>query len=236
MSNDSDQTENIIEAVGVCKAYKEVKNPLQVLIETDMHIKKGELLGIIGASGVGKSTLLHILGGLDKPDSGKILFQNKDIYEQKSDYLNLFRNNNIGFVFQFFNLLPEFNVLENVLFPSLIGNRDKKKSTEKAKMLLDQVGLIGRLDHKPGELSGGETQRVALARALINEPTMVLADEPTGNLDSKSSDKLIDLIRELNQKSGKTFVIVTHSHKTAHSLDRVVELTDGKVKRVENLL
>jgi lipoprotein-releasing system ATP-binding protein len=234
MNSSPEQNGKILQAVEVCKTYKDVKNPLKVLQNTDMHIKRGERLAIIGASGVGKSTLLHILGGLDKPDSGKILFNDEDIYAQTPEYLDLFRNRNIGFVFQFFNLLPEFNVLENVQFPALIGNKDKTKSTERAKMLLDEVGLFGRLDHKPGELSGGETQRVALARALINEPNMVLADEPTGNLDAKSSDKLIDLIAELNQKTGQTFVIVTHSHKIAHSLDRVLELTEGKINKVEN--
>ncbi len=234
MNSSPDQNGKILQAVEVCKTYKDVKNPLKVLQNTDMHIERGERLAIIGASGVGKSTLLHILGGLDKPDSGKILFNDEDIYGQTPEYLDLFRNRNIGFVFQFFNLLPEFNVLENVQFPALIGNKDKIKSTERAKMLLDEVGLFGRLDHKPGELSGGETQRVALARALINEPNMVLADEPTGNLDAKSSDKLIDLIAELNQKTGQTFVIVTHSHKIAQSLDRVLELTEGKINKVEN--
>ncbi len=236
MSSSVEQNDKILQAVEVCKTYKDVKNPLQVLRETEMHINRGELLGIIGASGVGKSTLLHILGGLDQPDKGKILFNNQDIYAQSPEFLNLFRNENIGFVFQFFNLLPEFNVLENALFPSLIGNRDKTKSTERAKMLLNEVGLVGRLDHKPGELSGGETQRVALARALINEPNIVLADEPTGNLDAKSSDKLLDLIRDLNKKTGQTFVIVTHSHKIAQSLDRVLELSDGKINKVENSL
>lgn len=236
MNNSPEQNEKILQAIEVCKTYKDVKNPLRVLRETDMHINRGEMLGIIGASGVGKSTLLHILGGLDKPDKGKILFNDQDIYSQSSEFLNQFRNKNIGFVFQFFNLLPEFNVLENVLFPSLIGNRDKTKAFERAKMLLNEVGLIGRLDHKPGEISGGETQRVALARALINEPNMVLADEPTGNLDAKSSDKLLELIRELNKKTGQTFIIVTHSHKIARSLDRVLELSDGKINKVENKL
>ena len=234
MNNSSEQNGKILQGIEVCKTYKDVKNPLKVLQNTDMHINRGEMLGIIGASGVGKSTLLHILGGLDKPDNGKVLFNDQDIYAQTPEFLNQFRNKNIGFVFQFFNLLPEFNVLENVLFPSLIGNRNKTKATERAKMLLNEVGLIGRLDHKPGELSGGETQRVALARALINEPNMVLADEPTGNLDSKSSDKLLDLIRELNKKTGQTFVIVTHSHKIARSLDRVLELVEGKINTVEN--
>ncbi len=234
MSDSANKNGKILQAVEVCKTYKDVKNPLQVLRETDMYIERGELLGIVGASGVGKSTLLHILGGLDKPDKGKILFNDQDIYSQTHEFLDQFRNENIGFVFQFFNLLPEFNVLENVLFPSLIGNRNKVKSRERAKMLLNEVGLSERLDHKPGELSGGETQRVALARALINEPNMVLADEPTGNLDAKSSDKLMDLIRELNQKSNQTFVIVTHSQKIAQSLHRVLELADGKINKVEN--
>jgi lipoprotein-releasing system ATP-binding protein len=219
----------LIEAVGVDKSYSTQREVIHVLAQMNLKVLSGEVLGIIGASGVGKSTLLHLLGGLDKPLTGSVLFQGKDIYKQPNGYLEKFRNTHIGFVFQFFNLLPDFTALENAMFPALIRNQDKRLAKERAEYLLCEVGMKDRMHHKPGELSGGESQRVALARGLVNQPDLLLADEPTGNLDYHASDKLIELIRKLNEEFNQTFVIVTHSQRVAKKLDRVMELVDGKV-------
>ncbi len=219
----------LIEAVNVDKSYSTPREVIHVLDQTSLQVLPGEVLGIVGASGVGKSTLLHVLGGLDKPLTGSVLFQGKDIYKQSNGYLENFRNAHIGFVFQFFNLLPDFSALENAMFPALIRNQDRRLAKEWAEYLLCEVGMKDRMHHKPGELSGGEIQRVALARGLINQPDLLLADEPTGNLDYHASDQLIELIRKLNQEFNQTFVIVTHSQRVAGKLDRVMELVDGKV-------
>lgn len=219
----------LIEAVGVDKSYSTKREIIHVLAQMSLKVMSGEVLGIVGASGVGKSTLLHVLGGLDKPLTGNILFQGKDIYKQSNGFLEKFRNTHIGFVFQFFNLLPDFTALENAMFPALIRNQDKRLAKERAEYLLCEVGMKDRMQHKPGELSGGESQRVALARGLVNQPDLLLADEPTGNLDYHASDELIELIRKLNQEFNQTFVIVTHSQRVAKKLDRVMELVDGKV-------
>ena len=206
---------------------------MRILEGANLEITKGEVLGIVGASGVGKSTLLHVLGGLDRPDSGAILFRGEDIYQKKNNYLDKFRNNNVGFVFQFFNLLPDFTALENAMFPALIHDADRKIAGERAEEILCQMGLKDRLQHKPGEMSGGESQRVALARSLMNQPDLLLADEPTGNLDSHSSDVLIDLIRKLNEDFKQTFVIVTHSQRIARKMDRVLQLRDRKIMPID---
>ncbi len=219
----------LIEAVNVDKSYSTPREVIHVLDQTSLQVMPGEVLGIVGASGVGKSTLLHVLGGLDKPLTGSVLFQGKDIYKQSNGYLENFRNAHIGFVFQFFNLLPDFSALENTMFPALIRNQDRRLAKERAEYLLCEVGMKDRMHHKPSELSGGESQRVALARGLVNQPDLLLADEPTGNLDYHASDQLIELIRELNQEFNQTFVIVTHSQRVARKLDRVMELVDGKV-------
>lgn len=219
----------LIEAVNVDKSYSTLSEVIHVLDQTNLQVLQGEVLGIVGASGVGKSTLLHVLGGLDKPLTGSVLFQGKDIYKQSNSYLENFRNVHVGFVFQFFNLLPDFSALENTMFPALIRNQDRRLAKERAEYLLCEVGMKDRMHHKPGELSGGEGQRVALARGLINQPDLLLADEPTGNLDYHASDQLIELIRKLNQEFNQTFVIVTHSQRVAGKLDRVMELVDGKV-------
>jgi lipoprotein-releasing system ATP-binding protein len=219
----------LIEAVGVDKSYSTQREVIHILTQMDLKVLSGEVLGIIGASGVGKSTLLHVLGGLDKPLTGSVLFQGKDVYKQSNDYLESFRNTHIGFVFQFFNLLPDFTALENAMFPALIRNQDKHLAKERAEYLLCEVGMKDRMHHKPCELSGGESQRVALARGLVNQPDLILADEPTGNLDYHASDQLIELIRKLNEEFNQTFVIVTHSQRVAKKLDRVMELVDGKV-------
>jgi lipoprotein-releasing system ATP-binding protein len=227
----------LIEAINVDKSYSTKREVIRVLDQMSLQVLSGEVLGIVGSSGVGKSTLLHVLGGLDNPVTGNILFKGKDIYKQANGYLEKFRNNHIGFVFQFFNLLPDFTALENAMFPALIRNQDKRTAQERAEYLLCEVGMKDRMSHKPGELSGGESQRVALARGLVNQPDLLLADEPTGNLDHHSSDQLIELIRKLNQEFNQTFVIVTHSQRVAGQLDRVMELVDGKVSPTkENLI
>jgi len=223
----------LLNGIDVNKSYETPRETLHILIDANMEIKDGEMLGIVGASGVGKSTLLHVLGGLDRPNSGSILFRGEDIYKKKNNYLDKFRNNNVGFVFQFFNLLPDFTALENAMVPALIRDADRKSAQEKAEDILYQVGLKDRLHHKPGELSGGESQRVALARALMNQPDLLLADEPTGNLDSHSSGILIDLIRKLNEDFKQTFVIVTHSQRIAQQMDRVFQLREGKIKPID---
>lgn len=228
--------ECLIEAVDVHKAYQTPRETVTVLEGTSFKIFTGEVLGIVGASGVGKSTLLHVLGGLDHPDSGQVLFRGADIYAQERGFLDRFRNFNIGFVFQFFNLLPDFTALENVMFPCMIRGMDKKITLKKATRLLDQVGLMERGHHKPGELSGGESQRVALARALMNQPNLLCADEPTGNLDRKASDSLIDLIREFNREFKQTFVLVTHSQRVAGRMDRILELAGGQVSPIDKEL
>mgnify|MGYP002628527882 CR=1 FL=1 len=229
LSSSKTERKCLIEAVNVDKSYSTPREVIHVLAQTSLQVLSGEVLGIVGASGVGKSTLLHVLGGLDKPLTGSVLFQGKDIYKESNGYLDNFRNAHIGFVFQFFNLLPDFSALENAMFPALIRNQDRCLARERAEYLLCEVGMKDRMHHKPGELSGGESQRVALARGLVNQPDLLLADEPTGNLDYHASDQLIELIRKLNQEFNQTFVIVTHSQRVAEKLDRVMELVDGKV-------
>ncbi|MEE8268715.1 MAG: ABC transporter ATP-binding protein, partial [Nitrospinaceae bacterium] len=227
MSESSVNSKPLLSAVEVRKSYNTKTQAVHVLAGAGLEVHSGEILGIVGASGSGKSTLLHILGGLDRPEAGQVFFKGQNIFEQKNGFLEQFRNRHIGFVFQTFNLLPDFTALENTMFPGLIGNRDKKLVREKAEELLGLLGLQDRLHHKPGELSGGETQRVALARSLVNQPEVVLADEPTGNLDSRASAQFLELARKLNEETHQTFVIVTHSAKIARSLDRVLQLADG---------
>ena len=233
MNEGDKQSVPLLEGVDIGKNYITKAGSLNVLTDINLSVNSGEILGIIGASGVGKSTLMHILGGLDKPSSGKVLFNGENIFDRNSVFLDRFRNNNVGFVFQSFNLLNDFTALENAMFPLLIAKMDKKKAREKAEHLLGQVGLKDRLDHKPGELSGGESQRVALARGLINGPDLLLADEPTGNLDSRTSESLMELFRKLNQENKQTFVIVTHSQKIAKSLDRILQLAEGVVRPID---
>lgn len=202
---------------------------LEVLKGINLSVKKGEMVGVVGASGAGKSTLLHILGTLDRPSDGKIYFEGVDLFSLTGKQLASFRNKRIGFIFQFHHLLPEFSALENVMLPAFIAGADKTDTENKAKELLDEVGLKDRLKHKPGELSGGEQQRVALARALINGPDLVLADEPTGNLDSKTSNSMHELLNRINEERNQTFVIVTHNSNLAKRMERVVHLIDGRV-------
>ncbi len=200
---------------------------LPVLNGIDLDIRQGEMLAIVGASGVGKSTFLHILGALDRPTSGKILYGNSDIFTLNANQIAAFRNEHVGFVFQFHHLLPEFSALENVLMPALIRRMDRAEAVEKATAILSDVGLSGRLHHRPGELSGGEQQRVAVARALMLGPDVVLADEPTGNLDSHTGEAVHDLLLSINKRKNITFVIVTHNDKLAIRADRVLRMAEG---------
>jgi lipoprotein-releasing system ATP-binding protein len=202
---------------------------LHVLKGVDLHIQKGEIVSIVGASGAGKSTLLHLLGTLDKADSGSILLNETNVSELKEKKLSAFRNKHIGFVFQFHHLLPEFTALENICIPAYIAHKSKSDAEQRAKELLSYLGLEKRAGHKPSELSGGEQQRVAVARALINQPSVVFADEPSGNLDSASAKELHDLFFNLREKFNQTFVIVTHNNELANKADRKLTMKDGKI-------
>jgi len=202
---------------------------LEVLKGVNLQINKGEIVSIVGPSGAGKTTLLQILGSLDKPSSGEVFVDNINFSKLKEKELASFRNNHIGFIFQFHQLLPEFTALENVMIPALIGKKDKRKTKEKAIEILNYLQLSDRMEHKPNELSGGEKQRVAVARALINNPALILADEPSGSLDSKNKDELHKLLFELRDKFGLTIVIVTHDKELAALSDRVIEMKDGNI-------
>ena len=220
---------NLIRVVDLYKSYYDGLTELPVLKGIDLEVKKAEIVAIVGASGVGKSTLLHLLGGLDRPTKGKIFYEGKDILALNDQELDRFRNEEIGFVFQFHYLLPEFTALENVAMPGLIALQKPDVAQNQARELLDYVGLGERLEHRPAELSGGERQRVAIARALVNQPKVVLADEPTGNLDQKTSEAVHDLLWTLNDQFDQTFIIVTHNQTLAQRADRLVQLVDGQV-------
>ncbi|WP_423819040.1 ABC transporter ATP-binding protein [Salinimicrobium sp. TIG7-5_MAKvit] len=218
----------MIEAHNIHKSY----NDLHVLKGVDLHIPKGEIVSIVGASGAGKTTLLQILGTLEKPDrnTNSVLKVNcVDVYSLSSKELAKFRNENIGFIFQFHQLLPEFTALENVCIPAYIGNKDKTQTEKRAKELLGFLGLSKRGDHKPAEMSGGEQQRVAVARSLINNPGVIFADEPSGNLDSESAENLHRLFFDLREEFGQTFVIVTHNEELANMADKKLTMVDGKI-------
>jgi len=218
----------MIEASNIHKFYGE----LEVLKGVALSIKKGEIVAIVGPSGAGKTTLLQILGTLDKPSdnlNSKLTINQQDLLSLKDKYLSKFRNKHIGFIFQFHQLLPEFTALENVCIPAFIANKSKKEAETEAKEILDFLGLSNRINHKPNELSGGEQQRVAVARALINNPDVVFADEPSGNLDSSSAKNLHELFFTLREKFNQTFVIVTHNQELANMADRKLEMKDGKI-------
>lgn len=216
---------SMLKATGLTKAYNELK----VLKGIDIEVNKNEIISIVGASGAGKSTLLHILGTLDNPDNGIVMFDGVNIIKLSQSARGKFRNKNIGFIFQFHNLFPEFTALENVCIPGYIGNTDRKIVEGRAKELLDILGLKDRYNHKPSQLSGGEQQRVAVARALINNPSIVFADEPSGNLDSANARELHDLFFKLRDEFGQTFVIVTHNEELAEMADRKIEMKDGVI-------
>ena len=221
--------ETLIRIVDLHKSYYDGESELPVLQGINLEIYMSELLAVVGASGVGKSTLLHIIGTLDRPTAGNVLYEEQDVFTLSDTELARFRNKEIGFVFQFHHLLPEFTALENVAMGALITSSNNKTVYKEAESLLDYVGLSERLSHYPSQLSGGERQRVAIARSLINQPKVVLADEPTGNLDRRSSEAVLELLWDLNAKSGQTFVIVTHNQELAQQVDRVIQLVDGKI-------
>ena len=221
--------DKLIRIADLHKSYYDGESELPVLQGIDLEIYMSELLAIVGASGVGKSTLLHIIGTLDRPTAGSVLYDEQDVFTLSDTELARFRNKEIGFVFQFHHLLPEFTALENVAMGALITALNNKTVYKEAELLLDYVGLSERLSHYPSQLSGGERQRVAIARSLINQPKIVLADEPTGNLDRRSSEAVLELLWDLNATSGQTFVIVTHNQELAQQVDRVIQLVDGKV-------
>lgn len=205
---------------------------LQVLKGIDLDVGSGEIVSIVGPSGAGKTTLLQIIGSLDKPDSGTVEYDNTNLFALSDKRLAQFRNRNIGFVFQFHQLLPEFTMEENVAMPALIGGESKSSALERARKLIDYLGLSDRRSHKPSELSGGERQRAAVARALINSPKAVLADEPSGSLDSKNREELHRLFFDLRRDFGYTFVIVTHDENLANQADRKVEMADGRITQI----
>jgi lipoprotein-releasing system ATP-binding protein len=215
----------MLKATNIIKKFGD----LEVLKGIDLTIEDNEIVAIIGASGAGKSTLLQILGTLDKPDEGKLRINRQNVQSMNSNTLAQFRNENIGFIFQFHNLLPEFSALENVCIPGYLGNRDEKEVLKEANGLLNMLGLGHRLHHKPNELSGGEQQRVSIARALINSPAIIFADEPSGNLDSKNAEDLHNLFFKLRDELNKTFVIVTHNKELAAMADRTIEMKDGLI-------
>ncbi|MFU1858874.1 ABC transporter ATP-binding protein [Sphingobacterium sp. NGMCC 1.201703] len=215
----------MLQAKGIHKAY----GALPILKGVDITVEKGEIVSIVGASGAGKSTLLHIIGTLDKPDQGSIFINGVDIHKLNAKKLSAFRNEHIGFVFQFHHLLPEFTALENVCIPAFIHGQGRAEAEKKAKELLELLGVSHRIDHKPAEMSGGEQQRVSVARALINDPSVILADEPSGNLDSENAAALHQLFFDLRNKFQQTFIIVTHNEELARISDRTIHMRDGLV-------
>jgi lipoprotein-releasing system ATP-binding protein len=222
-------SDRIIELKGLSKVFETNGSRVVALKEIDLVIKKGETLGIVGVSGSGKSTLLHILGTLDRPSAGQVLYEGEDVFRRSDNELAVFRNREIGFVFQFHYLLPEFSALENVMMPILIQGIEVKRAKELAVGVLKSVGLGERLEHRPGELSGGEQQRVAIARAIILKPKVILADEPTGNLDLETGASVLDLFLKLNREEAITLVLVTHNPAVAVRLGRRIRLSDGKI-------
>ncbi|MBN2753978.1 MAG: ABC transporter ATP-binding protein [Candidatus Goldbacteria bacterium] len=226
---------NIMTARDIRKTFETGKNQLNVLKSVNLEVKKGELLMIVGPSGAGKSTLLAILGGLSRPGSGRVLLNDEDMYTLNDEKLAMLRSKRLGFIFQFHHLLPEFNAMENVAMPAMIAGINKKEALEKAKKLLITIGLGGRLTHKPSELSGGEQQRVAIARSLINDPDIVFADEPTGNLDKANAEIIHKVILDFNRSFGHTFVIVTHNEHLTSIGNRIVLIEDGNISSIKNV-
>lgn len=219
------QNNNIIQLHGITKSF----GPLQVLRGIDLQVNRGEVMAIVGPSGAGKTTLLQIMGTLDRPDHGEVIIDGENVSRLSANKIAHFRNKNIGFVFQFHQLLPEFTAIENVMIPALIGGASKRDAREKAQQLLDFMGLSDRTEHKPNQLSGGEKQRVAVARALVNHPAVVLADEPSGSLDTHNKEELHHLFFDLRDRLGQTFIIVTHDEGLAMQTDRTIHMLDGNI-------
>lgn len=219
------QTDSMIQLHGITKSF----GSLQVLRGIDLQVNRGEVVAIVGPSGAGKTTLLQIMGTLDRPDEGEVIIDGENVSRLSATKIAHFRNKNIGFVFQFHQLLPEFTALENVMIPALIGGTSKKEARQRAQELLDFMGLAGRAEHKPNQLSGGEKQRVAVARALVNHPAVVFADEPSGSLDTHNKEELHRLFFDLRDRMGQTFVIVTHDEALASQTDRTIHMLDGYI-------
>jgi len=222
-------SEPLLEVVDLCKSYGSGESRVDVLKGISIALGKGETVALLGASGAGKSTLMHLLGALDRPTSGSVRYAGEDIFAKSENQLASFRNRSIGFVFQFHHLLPEFTALENVMMPALINGTSKNEALTAARSILREVGLEHRVTHKPGELSGGEQQRVAVARALVLQPQLLLADEPTGNLDMKTSESIHELFEELHCSRGLSIMVVTHNERLAARTMRQIRLLDGKV-------
>jgi len=229
IAEDRGQQNPMMAVEGLYKCFGNGTDRLDVLKGIDLVIHSGETITIVGASGVGKSTLLHIMGALDRPTSGTIQYEGEDLFRKNDAELAAFRNREIGFVFQFHHLLPEFSALENVAMPALIHGMGREEAEDRAAAMLEAVGLEGRARHRPGELSGGERQRVAISRALVLRPRLLLADEPTGNLDTKTGESVHDLLVELNRTLGVTLVVVTHNQSLAERMGRCLSMVDGKI-------
>lgn len=225
-----DETMPVLQTEGLRKDFQSGHGVVSVLRGIDLTLQKGEMVGIMGASGVGKSTLLQILGGLDRPSGGRVVCGGSDIYALNKVTLARLRNRTIGFVFQFHHLLAEFTALENVMMPALISGAVKTESRGRATDLLQKVGLSDRLHHKPGKLSGGEQQRVAVARALVNKPDVILADEPTGNLDERTGEEIYELLGRINQELRTSFLVATHNDRLARQMGRVVRISEGRLE------
>ena len=217
----------ILRVENLCKTYGKGKNEVKALDHISFSVNKGEFIAIIGPSGSGKSTLLHILGGVDKPTSGKVFMNDHDVYVQNDEQLAIFRRRQVGLIYQFYNLIPVLNVVENMTLPLKLDGQ--KVNEERVNELLDLLGLAERRKHLPSQLSGGQQQRVSIGRALINAPALVLADEPTGNLDSKSSQEIIGLLKHSNKKYGQTLIVITHDENIALQADRIIRIEDGQV-------
>ena len=221
----------ILRVENLTKVYGKGENEVRALDGVSFSVKKGEFVAVIGPSGSGKSTLLHILGGVDRPTSGRVLMDGKDVYAQNEEQLAIFRRRQVGLIYQFYNLIPVLNVTENITLPLLMDGQ--KVNRDRLKELITTLGLTGRENHLPNQLSGGQQQRVSIGRALMNAPAVVLADEPTGNLDSKNSKEIVDLLKISNEKYGQTLIVITHDESIALQADRIISIDDGKITRDE---
>ncbi|HDI79005.1 MAG TPA: ABC transporter ATP-binding protein [Desulfobacteraceae bacterium] len=228
----NDDKKIILELIDVHKTFPFDRDSIEVLKGVDLMVESAQTIAITGVSGSGKSTLLHIIGTLERPTKGKVKIDSKDIADMKEEELSVLRNRYIGFVFQFYHLLPELDALENTMLPCMIGRRDPKKIRKEAEQILERVGLSHRLFHKVGELSGGEQQRVAIARALVNDPKILLADEPTGCLDTMTGEEIMELLLSLNREKGITIVLATHNIRLSKKMERQMELIDGVLKEI----